>query len=63
MATPRVLGAAAAIAYNSLVCRRNRTAEAWSQIDVQLKRQHDLIPNLVAVVPAMRPTNAPRSKR
>jgi len=33
--------------YNSLVVLRNRTDNAWSQIDVQLKRRHDLIPNLV----------------
>jgi LemA protein len=36
--------------FNGLVRRRNRTAEAWSQIDVELKRRHDLIPNLVATV-------------
>lgn len=36
--------------YNSLVSRRNRTQEAWSDIDVQLKRRYDLIPNLVAAV-------------
>jgi LemA protein len=33
--------------YNSLVKLRNRVKNAWSQIDVQLKRRHDLIPNLV----------------
>jgi len=33
--------------YNSLVGSRNGTDNAWSQIDVQLKRRHDLIPNLV----------------
>jgi LemA protein len=33
--------------YNSLVRLRNRVKNAWSQIDVQLKRRHDLIPNLV----------------
>ncbi|HEU4929994.1 MAG TPA: LemA family protein [Candidatus Krumholzibacteria bacterium] len=33
--------------YNSLVGLRNRVKNAWSQIDVQLKRRHDLIPNLV----------------
>jgi LemA protein len=37
-------------AFNSLVKRRNRTQEAWSQIDVELKRRHDLIPNLVTTV-------------
>jgi len=36
--------------YNSLVQRRNRTQEAWSEIDVELKRRHDLIPNLVNTV-------------
>ncbi len=33
--------------YNSLVRLRNQVDNAWSQIDVQLKRRHDLIPNLV----------------
>ena len=33
--------------YNGLVSLRNRVKEAWSQIDVQLKRRYDLIPNLV----------------
>ena len=36
--------------YNSLVSARNRTQEAWSEIDVELKRRHDLIPNLVNTV-------------
>jgi LemA protein len=36
--------------YNSLVRSRNETKNAWSQIDVQLKRRHDLIPNLVETV-------------
>jgi LemA protein len=36
--------------YNGLVSRRNQSRNAWSQIDVQLKRRHDLIPNLVQVV-------------
>ncbi len=36
--------------YNSLVRYRVRLHEAWAQIDVQLKRRHDLIPNLVEVV-------------
>ena len=34
-------------AYNSLVRLRNQVKNAWAQIDVQLKRRHDLIPNLV----------------
>ncbi len=38
------------IAYNSLVRRRNQVQEAWSDIDVQLKRRHELIPNLVETV-------------
>ncbi len=37
-------------AYNGLVKRRNRTQEAWSEIDIELKRRHDLIPNLVSTV-------------
>ncbi|OGZ00113.1 MAG: hypothetical protein A2945_00260 [Candidatus Liptonbacteria bacterium RIFCSPLOWO2_01_FULL_52_25] len=37
-------------AYNSLVTLRNRTKEAWSDIEVQLKRRYDLIPNLVEAV-------------
>jgi LemA protein len=36
--------------YNSLVRLRNRIDNAWSQIDVQLKRRYDLIPNLVETV-------------
>ena len=37
-------------AFNGLVRKRNRTQEAFSQIDVELKRRHDLVPNLVATV-------------
>jgi LemA protein len=37
-------------AYNGLIGLRNRVANAWKQIDVQLKRRHDLIPNLVNTV-------------
>ena len=36
--------------YNSLVRLRNHVENAWSQIDVQLKRRYDLIPNLVETV-------------
>ncbi|MCX7702527.1 MAG: LemA family protein [Planctomycetota bacterium] len=36
--------------YNALVRSRNRVRNAWSQIDVQLKRRHDLIPNLIETV-------------
>ena len=36
--------------YNALVRLRNQVKNAWAQIDVQLKRRHDLIPNLVETV-------------
>src|ERR1700674_6124816 len=36
--------------YTGLIAARNRTQEAWSEIDVELKRRHDLIPNLVQTV-------------
>lgn len=36
--------------YNGLIRLRNRTQEAWSDIDVQLKRRYDLIPNLLETV-------------
>jgi len=47
-----VIGAAVLVAatYNSLVQLRVRADNAWSDIDVQLKRRHDLIPNLVETV-------------
>jgi len=51
-----LLGAAALVAgwlaatYNRFVTLKNRASEGWSDIDVQLKRRHDLIPNLVATV-------------
>src|SRR6187431_1749119 len=38
------------LGYNGLVKRRNQVDNAWSQIDVQLTRRHDLIPNLVETV-------------
>jgi LemA protein len=38
------------LAFNGLVRKRNRTQEAWSEIDIELKRRHDLIPNLVSTV-------------
>jgi LemA protein len=48
------LGALVALAlvmlYNRLVRLRNRTENAWSQVEVQLKRRHDLVPNLVETV-------------
>jgi len=36
--------------FNGLIRFKNRTNEAWSDIDVQLKRRHDLIPNLIEAV-------------
>ncbi len=38
------------VAYNGLVRLRNRVENAWAQIDVQLRRRYDLIPNLVETV-------------
>lgn len=45
-----LLGLGFWFAFNGLIKRRNRTQEAWSEIDVELKRRHDLIPNLVSTV-------------
>src|SRR3954468_12293401 len=47
-----VIGAGVLVAatYNSLVQLRARADNAWSDIDVQLKRRHDLVPNLVETV-------------
>lgn len=45
-----VVAAFLAITYNRLVTLRNRCENAWAQIDVQLRRRYDLIPNLVATV-------------
>jgi LemA protein len=38
------------VTYNSFIRSRNKVDEAWSGIDVQLKRRHDVVPNLVEVV-------------
>src|SRR3990170_1443422 len=38
------------LTYNGLMGLRNQMKNAWAQIDVQLKRRHDLIPNLVETV-------------
>ena len=40
----------AAVAFNLLIRDRNRVAQAWSDVDVQLMRRHDLIPRLVEMV-------------
>ena len=45
-----VLGTAAVLIWNALVRARNDVMNGWSQIDVQLKRRHELVPNLVASV-------------
>lgn len=45
-----VLAGYVLMAYNGLIRRRNRVQEAWSDIEVQLKRRLDLIPNLVEAV-------------
>ena len=45
-----VLALIAIAMYNGLVTLKNRTDESWSDIDVQLKRRYDLIPNLVSTV-------------
>ena len=47
-----VLVIIAVVMYNRLIRRRNEVENAWSQIDVQLKRRIDLIPNLVETVKA-----------
>ena len=45
-----LLALALVLAYNHLVRLRNRTENAWAQVDVQLRRRYDLIPNLVETV-------------
>lgn len=45
-----VLGVVVVAIYNGLVGARNRVDNAWAQVDVQLKRRYDLIPNLVETV-------------
>lgn len=42
-----IVGGLIAVMYNGLVALKNQVENAWKQIDVQLKRRHDLIPNLV----------------
>jgi LemA protein len=45
-----VLGVAVAVSYNRFGSQRNLVQESWRQVDVELKRRHDLIPNLVETV-------------
>jgi LemA protein len=47
-----LLGLFFILLYNRLVRLRNRSENAWAQVEVQLKRRHDLIPNLVETVKA-----------
>ncbi|MGB2869458.1 MAG: LemA family protein [Bacteroidota bacterium] len=50
LALPVLLLLWVVLKYNSLIVLRNQTTNGWKQIDVQLKRRHDLIPNLVSTV-------------
>jgi LemA protein len=45
-----VLGLVAVVLYNRLVRLRNRAENSWAQVDVQLRKRYDLIPNLVETV-------------
>ena len=50
LALALVLVVAVVVLYNRLVRLRNRTENAWAQVDVQLRRRYDLIPNIVETV-------------
>jgi len=50
LAAAAVLGFVFVLIYNSLVGARNRVDNSWGQIEVQLRRRYDLIPNLVEIV-------------
>lgn len=50
IATIVIVGSWIAMVFNGLVSLKNRAKEAWADIDVQLKRRYDLIPNLVETV-------------
>jgi LemA protein len=50
LALVAVVGLWAVVTFNRLVGLRNQTQNGWRQIDVQLKRRHDLVPNLVNTV-------------
>jgi LemA protein len=50
LALVAVIVISAIVAYNGLIGLRNQVTNGWRQIDVQLKRRHDLIPNLVNAV-------------
>jgi LemA family len=55
--------AAAVLMYNGLVRQRNVVDQAWAQVDVQLKRRHDLIPNLVNAVKGAATSSRPSRPR
>jgi LemA protein len=61
LAVVAVVLVALVLLYNSLVGRRNEVDNAWSQIDVQLKRRLDLIPNLVETVKGISARNSAMS--
>ena len=50
LAVLAVLLVVSALVYNGLVRRRNQVDDAWSQVDGQLRRRHDLVPDLVETV-------------
>jgi LemA protein len=50
LAVVALIALAVVLMYNRLVALRNRSENAWSQVDVQLRRRYDLIPNLVETV-------------
>ena len=50
LAVVAVLAVAVVVSYNRFVRQRNLVQESWRQVDVELKRRHDLVPNLVETV-------------
>lgn len=58
-----IVGLVLVLVYNRLVRLRNRAENAWAQVDVQLRRRYDLVPNLVETVKGSRRTSAPPSRR
>ena len=56
-----MIASAIAGIYNNMVTKRNRIDNAWQNIDTQLQRRNDLIPNLVETVKATPSTSRTRS--